>query len=91
LGLYDDEMKGCTDRLQRWNQSRKRHIEPCPTDVVLSKNEYGKEKRSKVYRVNLWDCQPTSRRIIDPNKARNLKNRLAILEQQKINAADKAL
>ena len=34
LGLYDDEIKGCTDRLQKWNQPRKRHIEPRPTDEV---------------------------------------------------------
>jgi len=28
LGLYDDEIKYCTDRLQKWNQPRKQHIKP---------------------------------------------------------------
>ena len=92
LGLYNDELKGCTDRLQTWNKLRKRYIEPRPTDeVVLNKVEYGKEKRCKVHFVNSWDCRPTSWRIVDPNKARNLKNRLALLEQCKINAVDEAL
>jgi len=26
LSLYDDEIKGSTDRLQRWNEPRKQHI-----------------------------------------------------------------
>ena len=91
-GLYEDDLKGCTDKLQKWNQPRKRNVEPRPTDEVTpSKQEYGIEKRPKVHRVNSWDCRPVSKRIVDPNKARNMKNRLSLLEQKKINAADEAL
>jgi len=92
LGLYEDELKGCTDRLQMWNHPRKRNVVPQPTDeVILSKAEYGTDKRSKVHRVNSWDCRPVSNRIVDPNKARNLHKRLAVLEQCKITAADEAV
>ena len=92
LGLYEDELKGCTDRLQTWNIPRKRNVVPLPTDeVTVSKKEYGTDKRCKVHRVNSWDCRPVSKRIVDPNKARNLHNRLAVLEQCKMNAADKAV
>ena len=91
-GLYEDDLKGCTDRLQKWNRPRKRNVEPRPTDkVTLSKQEYGIEKRAKVHRVNSWDCRPVSRRIVNPNKARNMRNRLSLLEQDKISAADEAL
>ena len=60
-------------------------------EVTLSKQEYGIEKRAKVHRMNSWDCRPVSRRIINPNKARNMRNRLSVLEQDKINAADEEL
>ena len=91
-GLCKDDLKGCTDRLQKWNQPRKRNVEPRPTDeVTLSKQEYGIEKRAKVHRMNPWDCLPVSRRIINPNKARNMRNRLSLLEQDKILAAVEVL
>ena len=49
-------------------------MEPRPTDdVVLTKVEYGKEKRSKALHVNKWDCCPDTRRIMYPNKARRLR------------------
>ena len=52
-GLYEDDLKGCTDKLQKWNQPRKRNVEPRPTDEVTpSKQEYEIEKRPKVHRVN---------------------------------------
>ena len=34
-GLYEDDLKGCTDRLQKWNQPRKRNVEPRPTMKLL--------------------------------------------------------
>ena len=34
LGLYEDELKGCADRLQMWNRPRKRNVVPQPTDEV---------------------------------------------------------
>ena len=49
------------------------------------------ELRPKVYRVNSWDCHPVSKRIVDPNRSRSLKQHLSLLEQCKIEAADKAL
>ncbi|XP_065899160.1 uncharacterized protein [Dysidea avara] len=91
-GLCEDELIGCTDRLQTWIKPRKQNVEARPTDeVVLNKMEYGIEKRPKLYRINSWDCRPVSRRIIDPNRARNLRERLSLLEQCKVEAADKAL
>ena len=71
-GLYKDEQIGCTGWLQTWNKPRKRNVKARPTDeVTLNKMEYGIEKRPKLC-VNSWDCCPISRRIIDPNKGRNL-------------------
>ena len=72
-GLQEDEQKGCTDRLQTWNQSRKRNLDARPTDnVKLVKHEHGVEKRVKIHRVNEWDCRLVCRRIVDSNKARTL-------------------
>jgi len=45
---------------------------------------YGKEKRSKLQNINNWDCQPNTRRMIDPNKARKLRESLCIIEKNKI-------
>ena len=58
---------------------------------MMNKVEYGIEKRVKIHRVNSWDCHPVSRRIVDPNKGRNLRRCLALLEQNKIEAMDKAV
>ena len=91
-GLLDDERKECTERLQTWNQPRKRHIDPRPTDEVqLAKKEYGIEKRVKTHRINQWDCRPVRRRIIDPNKARKLKESLSHNHQNKITITNHAI
>ena len=88
-GLQDDEQIGCTDRLQTWNQPRKRNVDARPTDeVTLTKEEYGLKKRLKVHQINKWDCRPLSRRIVDPNKARKLQERLSVIEESKIAATD---
>ena len=51
-GLQDDELKGCVERLQTWNQPRIQHVDPRPTDEVqLAKKEYGIEKRVKAHRI----------------------------------------
>ena len=91
--LYEDEEKGCTDRLQVWNHPRKRNVDARPTDEVkLSKQVYGVEKRPKLHSVNEWDCRPVSRRIINPNKPRMLRERLLnIIEQCKAITANVAL
>ena len=38
----------------------------------------------KIHHVNKWDCRPLSRRIIDPNKVRRLKEQLSAIEESKI-------
>ena len=53
--------------------------------------QYGLLKRFKIHHVNKWDCQPLSRRIIDPNKVRNLRERLISIEQNKLAFIDDAL
>ena len=79
---------GCTEKLQKWNQLWKRNVEPRPTDdVVLTKAEYGKEKRSKALHVI---CCPDTR-IVDPNKARRLRASLSEIEQNKLYSADFAI
>ena len=56
-GLQDVECKGCTDRLQTWNQSTPRSSGARPTDeVILAKHEYGVEKRARDKIINQWDC-----------------------------------
>jgi len=88
-GLREEERMGCTEKLQKWNQPRKRNVNAQPTDdVILSKAEYGKEKRSKVLHVNKWDCRPDTRRIVDPNKARTLRENLLQIEKNKLDSAD---
>ena len=90
-GLREEERMGCTEKLQKWNQPRKRNVEPRPTDdVVPTKAEYGKEKRSKAMHVNKWDCRPDTRRIIDPNKACMLRENLSEIEK-KIDSANFAI
>ena len=84
--LYEDEEMGCTDRLQVWNHPRKRNVDARPTDE--NKQVYGVEKRSKLHSVNEWDHRPVSRRIINPNKPRMLRERLNIIEQYKASIAN---
>ena len=43
-----------------------------------------------MHSVNDWDCRPVSRRIIDPNKSRILRERLDIIRQYQIHAANAA-
>ena len=65
LGLREEGKLGCTEKLQKWNQPKKRNVEPCPSDDVRPhKTVYGKEKRSKLQHVNNWDCRPSTRRIM---------------------------
>lgn len=52
---------------------------------------YRKKKRDKLYHVNKWDCRPSSRRIIDPDKVRTLRESLCIIKQNKIDAAKLAV
>ena len=91
-GLQGDEQKGCTECSQTWNPPRKRNVDPRPTDQVqLAKKEYGIEKRPKAHRINQWDCWPLSRRIIDSNKARKLKESLSRNHEHKIAIANHAV
>ena len=48
-------------------------------------------KRGLRHRINQWDCRPVSRRIIDPNKARKLKESLSHNHQNKISVANHAI
>ena len=48
-------------------------------------------KRGLRHRINQWDCWPVSRRIIDPNKARKLKESLSHNHQNKISIANHAI
>ena len=90
-GLQENEWKGCTERLQTWNKPRKLDAEPRTTDSVqLVKMQYGVVKRPKAHRINEWDCRPVSRKIVDPNKARKLRENLFSIEQNKIAAANHA-
>jgi len=92
LGLQHDERKCCTERLQKWNQSRKQYAEArCTDEVTLTKKVYGVQKRAKVHSINEWDCRPISERNIDPNKARCFVERLHNIQQQKLNAANAAI
>jgi len=91
-GLQDDELKGCTERLQTWNIPRHLGADPRPTDEVqLSKKQYGVEKRVKKHRVNEWDCRPINRRLVNPNTARNLREALLNIEKIKIASANNAV
>jgi len=91
-GLQDDELKGCTDRLQTWNIPRHLGADPRPTDEIqLSKKQYGVEKRVKKHRVNEWDCRPINRRLVDPNTARNLREALLSIEKIKVANANNAV
>jgi len=89
---HDDELKGCTERLQTWNVPRHLGADPRPTDEVqLSKKQYGAEKRLKKHRVNEWDCRPINRRLVDPNTARSLREALLNIEKMKISSANNAV
>ena len=71
---------------------RKRNVDARPTDEVKMRKEvYGVEKRPKQQSINAWDCRPISRRIVDPNKVRLLRQRLFVIEQYKTSAANAAL
>ena len=57
----------------------------------MTKKVYSVEKRPKLYTINKWDCRPLSRRIIDPNKVRCLRERLCVIQKEKVEAADKVV
>lgn len=91
-GLQDDEWKGCTERLQTWNQPSSKSSGARPIDeVILAKAEYGVEKRARDKKINQWDCRPLSRRIVDPNKSRMLRAVLSKIAIDKLAAASKAV
>ena len=91
-GLQDDERKGCTERLQKWNQPRKQDADARPTDeITLTKKVYRVDKRVKLHSINAWDCRPISKQIIDPNKVRRLMEHLHTIQQQKVDAANNAI
>ena len=91
-GLQQDERKGCTERLQMWNQPRKQNVDARPTDeVTLTKKVYGIKKRAKLHSINEWDCWPISKRIIDPNKACRFMECLHTIQQQKVDTANNAI
>lgn len=83
-GLNEDDQKGCTEKLQTWNQPRRKKVDARPTNLVmLSKKVYGVEKRPKVCNVNKWDCRPTSRRAVPPDRKVNLRKKLLEIDQAK--------
>ena len=91
-GLQEDERKGCTERLQTWNIPKKLDADPRAIDnVQLIRKQYGVSKRLKAHRINEWDCRPVNRRIVDPNKARKLREALFSIEQTKMVAANHAV
>ena len=88
LRLNEDDQKGCTEKLQTWNQPRKRKVDSRPTNLVtLMKKVHGVEKRPKVCNVNKWDCRPTSRRAVPPERKANLRKKLLDIDQEKKEAA----
>ena len=92
LKLNEEDQKGCTEKLQVWNQPKPARIDARPTNLImLMKKVYGVEKQTKIYRVNQWDCRPTSRRKLHPERRDNFRNRLLKLEQAKAEAAAKAV
>ena len=69
-----------------------RNAVPRPTDsVTLTKKVFGVQKRLKVLTINDWDCRPTCGRIVDPNKARYLRERQCAIQSKKIETADEAV
>jgi len=64
-------------------------MEPHPSaDVSPFKAEYGKEKHRKKQNVNKWDCHPNSQQIVDPNRARKLRETLVMIEKKKMDEAE---
>ena len=92
LKLNEDDQKGCTEKLQTWNQPRKKKVDARPTNLVmLTKKVYGVEKRPKACNVNKWDCRPTSRRAVPPYRKANLRKKLLVIDQAKKEAATYAV
>ena len=80
--------EGCTEHLQTWNIP-KIDVNPKAIDnVQLIRKRYGISKRIKAHRTNEWDCQPVHRRLVDPNRARNLRESLIIFGQDTISTAN---
>lgn len=53
LKLNEEDQKGCTEKLQVWNQPKPARIDARPTNLImLTRKVYGAEKRAKVCRVN---------------------------------------
>ncbi|XP_065893458.1 uncharacterized protein [Dysidea avara] len=84
LKLNEEDEKSCTEKRQLWNQPRDKKVDARPTNLVtLTKKVYGVEKRIKVCTVNQWDCRPTSRRAVPPDRRPNLRSRLLAIDQKK--------
>ena len=80
--LQEDEKKSCTECLQQRNQPRKQNADAQPTnEVLITKKVYRVEKRAKIYKVHEWDCQPISKRIVNPNRAHCLQKCLCDIQQ----------
>ena len=92
LRLNEDDQKGCTEKLQMWNQPRKKKVDARPMNLfMLTKKVYGVEKRPKVCSVNKWDCRATSKRVVPPNRKANLRKKLLDVDRAKKEAATYAV
>jgi len=81
-GINEVDQKACTEKLQTWNQPRRKKVDAQPTNLVmLSKKVYGVEKRPKACNVNKWDCRPTSRRAVPPGRKANLRKKFLEIDQ----------
>ena len=58
---------------------------------MMTKKEYGVEKRAKIHSVHEWHCRPISKGIVNPNKARCLRKRLCDIQQRKLDTANNAI
>ena len=68
--------------------SREKKVDAWPTNLVMfDKKVYGVQKRPKVCSINQWDCRPTSRRTVHPERKANLRNRLTQVQEMKTKAA----
>ena len=91
-GMDEEDKKGCTEKLQTWNQPRNKKVDARPTNLVtLTEVVYGVEKRPKLHKINEWDCRLTSRRIAQPVRRAKLWNRLMALDQSKKDASTRAI
>ena len=90
--MDEEDKKGCTEKLQTWNQPRNKKVDARPTNLVtLTEVVYGVEKRPKLHKINEWDCRPTPTRIAQPVRRAKLWNRLMALDKSKKDASTRAI